>query len=513
MRYITPAMIASASVALAATDTPKQPNIVLFLVDDMGWQDTSVPFGPDTTAYNRAFHTPAMERLAASGMKFTQAYACSVSSPSRCSLFTGANAARHRVTNWTYARDESTDGAGSNDSIVPPEWNINGVQRVPGIPRSYVGPSFVDELRDAGYHTIHVGKLHLGSTRTPGEYPYNWGFDVNVAGGPNGGLATYLSEKNYGHDENGRRTSRFAIEGLEKYWGSGTFVTEALTQEALKELDRARDYGTPWFLYMSHYAVHVPIDRDMRFYQSYVDRGYSPKEAAYASLVEGMDKSLGDILDWLDKTGEADNTIVIFMSDNGGLGAHGGWRDGAQHTQNAPLRSGKCSLLEGGIREPMIVRWPGRTEPGSVQPRYVMIEDFYPSIMEMAGLSADSIRPDGKRIDGISFVPLIDGTSDPSAHRPLYWNFPNHWGVEGPGINFNTAIRLDDHKLIYNYVTGEKELYDVGHDITESHNLADERKDLTDELSRRLGTYLRSVGAQRPTLRSTGKPLPWPDER
>ena len=120
MRYITPAMIASASVALAATDTPKQPNIVLFLVDDMGWQDTSVPFGPDTTAYNRAFHTPAMERLAASGMKFTQAYACSVSSPSRCSLFTGANAARHRVTNWTYARDESTDGAGSNDSIVPP---------------------------------------------------------------------------------------------------------------------------------------------------------------------------------------------------------------------------------------------------------------------------------------------------------------------------------------------------------------------------------------------------------
>ena len=116
-------------------------------------------------------------------------------------------------------------------------------------------------------------------------------------------------------------------------------------------------------------------------------------------------------------------------------------------------------------------------------------------------------------IDGISIVPLNDGTSDPSAHRPLYWNFPNHWGVEGPGINFNTAIRLDDHKLIYNYVTGEKELYDVGHDITESHNLADERKDLTDELSRRLGTYLRSVDAQRPTLRSTGKPLPWPDER
>ncbi len=236
-------------------------------------------------------------------MKFTQAYACSVSSPSRCSLFTGANAARHRVTNWTYARDESTDGAGAQrlDSASGMEH-----QRSPARPgHSPLLRRLLVVCRRAprrlSYHTIHVGKLHLGSTRTPGEYPYNWGFDVNVVR-PNGGLATYLSEKNYGHDENGRRTSRFAIEGLEKYWGSGTFVTEALTQEALKELDRARDYGTPWFLYMSHYAVHVPIDRDMRFYQSYVDRGYSPKEAAYASLVEGMDKSLGDILDWLDKT-------------------------------------------------------------------------------------------------------------------------------------------------------------------------------------------------------------------
>ncbi|MDE5719297.1 MAG: sulfatase [Paramuribaculum sp.] len=515
MRYITPIMMASASVALAATDAPKQPNIVLFMVDDMGWQDTSVPFGPDTTAYNRAFHTPAMERLAASGMKFTQAYACSVSSPSRCSLFTGANAARHRVTNWTFARDASNDDGAeaARDTIALPEWNVNGIQRTGDIPRAFTGPSFVEELRDAGYHTIHVGKLHLGAANTPGESPYHWGFEVNVAGGPNGGPATYLSEKNYGHDAEGRPTSRFALEGLEKYWGSGTFATEALTREAIAALDRAKSYGTPWFLYMSHYAVHVPIDRDMRFYQSYIDRGYSPKEAAYASLVEGMDKSLGDLLDWIDANGEADNTIVIFMSDNGGLAAHNGWRDGELHTQNAPLRSGKGSLLEGGIREPMIVRWPGRTAPGSVQPRYVMIEDFYPSILEMAGLSPDQVRPGGERIDGISFVPMIDGTADTSADRPLYWNFPNTWGLSGPGIDLNTAIRLNDYKLIYNYATGEKELYDVGHDISESRNLAAERPDLVKDLSRRLGTYLRSVDAQRPTLRRTGQPLPWPDEK
>ena len=488
-----------------------KPNILLFLVDDMGWQDTSVPFWHDTTELNRRYRTPQMERMARNALKFTNAYASAVSSPSRVSLMTGMNPAAHRVTNWTLYKDRGPDP--ESPLLRWPEWNVNGIAATPGMPRTTYATMLPELLREAGYRTILVGKAHFGAMETPGADPLTLGFDINVAGHAAGGLASYLGENNFGNRPGEEQQSPFAVPGLEKYWGEDIFVTEALTREAKKQIDTALWLDQPFFLYMSHYAVHVPIDRDMRFYQSYVDRGYSPKEAAYASLVEGMDKSLGDILDWLDKTGEADNTIVIFMSDNGGLGAHGGWRDGAEHTQNAPLRSGKCSLLEGGIREPMIVRWPGRTEPGSVQPRYVMIEDFYPSIMEMAGLSADSIRPDGKRIDGISFVPLIDGTSDPSAHRPLYWNFPNHWGVEGPGINFNTAIRLDDHKLIYNYVTGEKELYDVGHDITESHNLADERKDLTDELSRRLGTYLRSVDAQRPTLRSTGKPLPWPDER
>lgn len=500
---------AAASAAFAQTPASR-PNIILFMVDDMGWQDTSVPFTPAPTANNHKYLTPNMERLAQSGMKFTQAYACAISSPSRCSLMTGVNAARHGVTNWTLLRDVSQDEA--CDSIAVPEWNYNGISRVPGINNTFVGPSFVQELKDSGYHTIHVGKAHFGAMDTPGEDPHHWGFEVNVAGTAAGGLATYLSEANFGYDKDGNKLSPFAVEGLEKYWGTGTFATEALTLEALRELDKAKKYSQPWFLYMSHYAVHVPIDRDPRFFQKHLDRGLTEKEAAYASLVEGMDKSLGDLLDWVDENGEADNTIIIFMSDNGGLAASSYWRDGELHTQNAPLRSGKGSLLEGGIREPMIVRWPGRTAAGSECGKYVMIEDFYPSIIEMAGIDPEKSDHYGHSIDGRSFVPLIDGTGDPSADRALIWNYPNVWGLPGPGIDLNCAIRKNGWKLIYNYATHDKELYNIDTDISETSNLASQYPDVVEALSKELGSSLRKAGAGRPSVKSTGKPCPWPDE-
>lgn len=185
----------SASVAITAAATGQdlsgRPNILLFMVDDMGWQDTSVKFTPQRTDNNCKYTTPHMERLARSGMVFTQAYACAISSPSRCSMLTGVNAARHGVTNWTLHRDKAEDGL--CDSIVMPSWNYNGISRVPGINNTFVGPSFVQELKDNGYHTIHVGKAHFGAFDTPGEDPHHWGFEVNVAGTAAGGLATYLS--------------------------------------------------------------------------------------------------------------------------------------------------------------------------------------------------------------------------------------------------------------------------------------------------------------------------------
>lgn len=502
-------------MAFAATATAwgqaapdDRPDIILFLVDDMGWQDTSVPFWDKPTKYNEMFETPNMERLASQGMKFTQAYACAISSPSRCSLMTGSNAARHRVTNWTLQRDKTTDG--KREGLTIPEWNVNGINQSGTVSHTYQAKSFVDLLRESGYHTIHCGKAHFGSIDTPGETPHHFGFETNIAGHAAGGLATYLSEKNYGHRADGTPYALNAIPGLEKYWNTGTFATEALTQEALKALDKAKKYEQPYFLYMSHYAVHIPVDRDERFYQKYIDRGYSEKEAAYASLVEGMDKSLGDILDWVEKNGRPDNTVVIFMSDNGGLATAPEWRDGEIETQNYPLRCGKGSLLEGGIREPMIVKWPGRTPEGSSTDKYLMIEDFYPSILEMAQVEMPDNLP--QVVDGKSFVPIIDGTSDPSADREIIWNFPNNWGVDGSGINYDCSIRRGPWKLIYHYDTGEKELYNIPDDISELNNLASSRPDVVKDLSRRLGENLRSMDAQRPSFTATGKPCPWPDE-
>ena len=494
--------------AQSAENQPdKRPNIIFFLVDDMGWQDSSLPFWTEKTPYNRLYETPNMERLARQGMMFTQAYASSISSPTRCSLMTGANAARHRVTNWTLQKNHSTDA--ESETLQLPEWNWNGIAQTGGTSHTFVAKSFVQLLKESGYHTIHCGKAHWGAIDTPGENPCHFGFETNIAGHAEGGLATYLSEQNYGHTRDGKAYSLMSIPGLENYWGTGVFATEALTREAIKALDKAKKYNQPFYLYMAHYAIHVPIDKDMRFFPKYVRKGLSDKEAAYASLIEGMDKSLGDLMDWLEKNGEADNTIVIFMSDNGGLAAEPEWRDGEVHTQNAPLRSGKGSLYEGGIREPMIVSWPGVVNPDTRCDKYLMIEDFYPTLLEMAGVKDyKTVAP----LDGVSFMPLLKGTGDPSKGRALVWNFPNIWGNDGPGINLDCAIRKDEWKLVYYYETGKKELFNIPEDIGEKHDVAAEHPDIVRRLSKELGQYLRKVDAQRPTFKSTGKPCPWPDE-
>lgn len=485
----------------------RQPNIILFMVDDMGWEDSSVPFWNKRIPRNDMLETPNMEKLAAQGMVFSQAYATPISSPSRCSLLTGANAARHRVTNWTLEKNKMTDE--KDEKLAPPIWNMNGVSPVRITENAFYSRSFVQILRDNGYHTIHCGKAHWGAIDTPGEDPIAWGFDVNIAGHAGGGPATYLSERNFGYKNDGTPTSKMAVPGLNKYWGTGTFLTEALTKEALVALDKAKKYRQPFFLYMSHYAIHVPIDRDERYFSKYLRKGFSEKEAAYASLIEGMDKSLGDIMAWLDKNGEADNTIIIFTSDNGGYATGSYWRDEPLYMQNAPLRSGKGSLYEGGIREPMIVKWKGVVRPQSRCDAYVIIEDFYPTLLEMAGVRHYKTP---QNIDGISFIPLLNGSGNPSKNRAIYWNMPNIWDNSGPGISLNCAVRWNNWKLIYSYKTGKKELYNIADDIGEEHDLSASNKRMTTKLSRMLGTYLRKVKAQRPVVKATGKPVAFPDE-
>lgn len=482
------------------------PNIVLFLVDDMGWQDTSVPFWDQETPFNRMFHTPNMERLAQQGVKFTSAYACSISSPTRISLFTGMNAARHRVTNWTLHRNQEVDS--KHKVLDYPQWNVNGLSPTTGVERTCHALPLAQALKDGRYYTIHCGKAHFGAIGTPGENPLNLGFDVNIAGHACGGPGSYLGEDNYG-DFPGKEKNIWAVPGLEKYHGTDVFLTEALTREAIAHLDN-RDKKKPFFLYMSHYAVHVPVKADKRFYQKYLDRGLDKRDAAYATLVEGMDKSLGDLMDYLQQNKLSDNTIIIFMSDNGGLSVEPSVRSGKPNTHNWPLNSGKGSAYEGGIREPMIVSWPGVTKAGTSCDDYLMIEDFYPTLLEMANVDMPKTP---QVIDGKSFVPLLTGKGqNPSEGRSLYWNFPNNWGPTGPGIGATCSIRKDDWKLVYYYETGRKELFNIRTDISEERDLSAEEPERVEKLSEKLGNYLREVGGQRPIFKETGKPTPWPDE-
>ena len=287
------------------------------------------------------------------------------------------------------------------------------------------------------------------------------------------------------------------------------FVTEALTQEAIKALDKAKRLGQPFYLYMSHYAIHVPVDRDLRFYKKYIDAGLSEKEAGYASLIEGMDKSLGDLMNWLHENDMTDNTVILFMSDNGGLSSESAWRDLPLHTHNAPLNSGKGSAYEGGVRVPMIVKWPGIVKPDTKTDNYLIIEDFFPTILDIAKVKDRTTK---QKVDGVSFMPMLENNSLKSESRNLYWNFPNLWGNEGPGIGPTCSVRSGDWKLIYYYETGKKELFNIAQDIGEVNDLSDKNPIIIQNLSQDLGRFLREVEAQRPSFISTGKLCPWPDE-
>src|SRR5690606_32792341 len=213
----------------------KRPNIIVFLVDDMGWMDTSVPFGDSVMALNRKYHTPNMERLAREGMKFTNAYATPVCTPTRASMLTGLNAAHHKITNWTsIKRDSPTDQKDTMFNHI--EWNFNGFSPVPNVPHTIYATPLPQLLKDAGYFTVHVGKAHWGSQGTPGANPLNVGFMVNVAGNAIGHPQSYLGKENYGNVP-GKFTYN-AVQGLAEYYGTETFLTEALTLEALKSIDQ-----------------------------------------------------------------------------------------------------------------------------------------------------------------------------------------------------------------------------------------------------------------------------------
>jgi len=431
--------------------------------------------------------------LTAEGMKFTQAYACAVCSPSRISLMTGMNGARHQVTNWTLRKNQSPDP--KHKMITPPQWNMNGMTQGEDVPLTVQAITLPQLMKQAGYRTIHAGKAHFGALGTPGEDPLSLGFDVNIAGHAAGGPGSYLGLQNF--SANWRDGDRiWDVPGLDEYHGKDIFLTEALTLEANAEINRAVNDNKPFYLYLAHYAIHAPWVEDNRFYEKYQVDGISDFEAVYASMIEGMDRSLGDIVENLKRNGVWENTIIIFMSDNG---------QPSQATLNKPLRGHKLLPYEGGIRVPLMVYWPGHVKAGSVNSQYVMVEDLFPTILDMAAIEYRNRVT--QVVDGKSMLPYLVDPELRNEDRPLFWHFP-HTYDQFP----YSSVRKGDWKLIYRHLDQSLELYNLCMDLSETRNLAEEEVEIKNELASLLSDHLREVNAGMPVLTKNKKPVPYPDQ-
>ncbi len=491
-------------VSSVAAQSSKRPNIVFFLVDDLGWNDLSLPVSGAVTANNTKYHTPNIERLAKQGMVFQEAYTAPVCTPTRVSLITGVNPARHRITNWTSPqKDRRTDAP--DDQLEPPDWNINGFSPEPGIARSFYGTPLPQLLKEHGYFTIHVGKAHWGPRGTPSSSPHNVGFIVNVAGHAAGHPQSYLPEEEYGNIPG--KGSFQSVPDLEPYYQTDIFLTDALTREALKAMDYPVSRDQPFFLHLGHYAVHTPIMGDKKYLQQYLDKGLDSIEARYASLVEGVDKSVGDVMDYLTQKGIEKNTVFIFTSDNGGLSLSPP-RGATSFTHNLPLRAGKGSVYEGGIRVPLIVRYDGVAVPGTQSKNPVIAEDVFPTLLEVAGIRPAKII---QQVDGLSFVASLRNPAAVDTNRVLVWHYPNKWrNPDGPGINYHSALRKGKWKLIYNQRTAQSGLYDLAADPGEANDLSATQSALVKTLTRLLGQQLEAFNALMPVDKKTGKTLPYP---
>ncbi len=536
-----------ASLALAAplvgcATEEEKPNIVLFLIDDLGWLDTSVAFGEEVYPYNLRHDTPNIAALAQQGAMMTSAYVCPVSTPTRTSIMSGMNAAHTRITNYTSVdKDWNPDATDTpseqlDDVVERTDWNINGVTpSAEPLDKSVHITPYPQILKDNGYYTIHVGKGHWAPNGTPAANPYNMGFCVNVAGQVAGKPRSYYGEENYGNTED--KWNYFSVQNLTEYYGSNTHLTEALTLEAIKTLDYPIDNGMPFYLNFCHHAVHTPIHRDPRFFQKYVDRGMDEGQARFASMCEGMDKSLGDLVAYLKQRGVLDNTIIVFMSDNGGNSENLS-KGGVRHTQNAPLREGKASCYEAGIRIPMVVYWKGKVAAGTRINTPVVAEDLYPTILEMAGVDDYTAV---QNIDGKSIVRLLTAGSkavrramdsgeisnqqqasrfeipqsisgiDPQ--REVLAHYPHQWKpYQLRDIDYMSSLRKGDWKIVYRHREQKLELYNIGEDITERNDLSAANPQILKAMADALTAQLEAYDALMPTFRATGERVPMPNQ-
>ncbi len=532
--------LALAAPLAGCTSEEERPNIVLFLIDDLGWLDTSVAFGEEVYPFNLRHDTPNIASLAENGAIMTSAYVCPVSTPTRSSIMSGMHAAHTRITNFTSVRKDwnpdatDTPSAQEKDVLNRTEWNINGITPHGGLNRAVHVTPYPQILKDNGYYTIHVGKGHWAPNGTPAANPYNMGFCVNVAGQVAGKPRSYYGEENYGNTPD--KWNFFSVQNMTEYYGTSTHLTEALTLEALKTLDYPIDNGLPFYLNFCHHAVHTPIHRDPRFFQKYVDRGMDEGQARFASMCEGMDKSLGDLMAYLEKRGVLDNTAIIFMSDNGGNSENLS-KGGVRHTQNSPLREGKASCYEAGIRVPMVVYWKGKIMAGTRLNTPVMAQDLYPTILEIAGIKDYKTV---QQLDGKSIVKLLtDGSklakkamdygeissqkeanafvvpenvSGIDPQREVLAHYPHQWKpYQLHDIDYMSSLRKGDWKIVYRQREQVLELYNIGNDITERNDLSAECPEKLREMADALTAQLEGYDALLPTFRATGERVPMPN--
>jgi len=432
-------------------------NFIFILIDDLGWADV----GCNGSTF---YETPNVDRLAREGMRFTDGYAASpVCSPTRASIMTGKHPARLHLTNFLVGRRWPR-----NSPIRPVKWRTH-------MPLEEV--TVAEALKAAGYATCHVGKWHLGGARN--FWPENQGFDLNI-GGTGSGMprAFFWPAWRNNPPIKGRRP--------------GEYLPDRLSEEGVKFIEDSKD--RPFFLYLSHYAVHIPIQAKKGYiakYKKKVRPGQAQNNPIYAGMIQSIDDSVGRVMRKLEELQIADRTVIFFMSDNGGLSVREGPNTPA--TSNAPLRAGKGYLYEGGIREPWIVKWPGVVKPGSVCRVPVTSVDFYPTILEMAGVKGDPNHV----VDGESIVPLLKHTGS-LKRDAIYWHYPHYSNQGGkPG----GAIRQGDEKLIEFYEDGRLELYNLREDIGETDNLAAKMPTKARELRKKLDAWRRAVGAQMPQRR------------
>ena len=487
---------------------PSKPNVIVFLVDDMGWMDCG--------AYGSQYYeTPRIDAFAKRAMKFTNAYAQPLCSPSRCSLLTGQYSARHGITSATGHRPPQPDGF----HFLPETAPATQPMLLPES-KNYMEPSqstLAEALHDAGYRTAHIGKWHLGLTQP--HWPEQQGFDVafhcHPDPGPPGG---YFSP--YGVKPDGKPNGQSRV-GTIMDGPPGEYIVDRLADESIKFIRASKDQ--PFFLNLWNYGVHGPWGHKLEYTQHFAQkkdpRGIQ-KNPIMASMLRSVDECFGRVLDELEKLGIADNTIIVFNSDNGGNshsntgesgkdkrkaaksdegdGAPGDWRKWAGHeppTWNTPLREGKGTLYEGGTRVPLMWSWAGKIKPGTVSDEIVGHIDLYPTLLDMIGVA----KPAQQKIDGISYASVLKGTG--GIERKAFFNYFPHG--QSPGKAGGVSARSGDWKLIRWFgvpagAAGRYELYNLRDDLSETKNLATDQPDRVKELDAQIDGFLAETGATYP---------------